>query len=63
MIKKKTVGNIVRILLANDNLVFKLAINDIVEFVTHLNCFKIGTTKELTYRYYINIVHKEPYKH
>ncbi len=59
-LKKKTVGKIERILLANDNLVFKLLICDIVEYTKQINCFKIVASDEITYRYYKNIVHKEP---
>jgi hypothetical protein len=58
--RKKTVGKIKRILLANDNLGFKLELYDIVEFIEHINCFKIVSTNEISYRYFKNIVHKEP---
>ena len=59
-LKKKTVGKIERILLANDNLVFKLLLFDIVEYNKQINCFEIVASEEITYRYYKNIVHKEP---
>ena len=58
-VKEKTVAKIIRIMLANDNLVFKLDLYDI-EFVEHINCYKIASSNEVSYRYFKNIVHKKP---
>ena len=57
--KIKCFGKIRRMLLANNELIFKLELFNIIEFVQHTNSFKVISTSEFDYRYFKNIVHKE----
>ncbi len=58
--RSQVFGKIKRILLANDSLVFKLEYYDITDYLSSINCFTIIRSNKLDYKYYENIIHKEP---
>jgi len=58
-IKSEVFGKIIRILLVNNSLVFKLELYNITEYINNINCFTIISSNKQDYKYYENIFHKE----
>ena len=59
--KIKVFGRIKRILFANDSIVFKLELyTNIIGFEKHVNSFKVVSSNEIIYKFFKNIIHKEP---